>query len=174
MEYTMRAGVLYLGETAAARIKGTLTGSQREIRAADGSLLLRAEVRVLPADGGDLGDVRLRRYILTDGRGEELALARPDYARGEEPELAGWPICRVPRVDRAQVCIREKEYRLRMENSQNYVLEDGTGGDAARIVHRGLTGGWRIRTEEDFSPGLVCGIFVFCRYIEQENEFLIV
>ena len=25
-----------------------------------------------------------------------------------------------------------------------------------------------------FAPVIICGIFAFCRYIEQENEFLIV
>ena len=174
MEYTMKAGVLYLGETAAARIKSALTGSRREIRAADGTPLLQAEIRVLPSGGEDLGDVRRRRYVLTDGAGAELALACPDYVKGEEPESAGWPICRVPRVDRARVRMLGDEYRLYMENSQNYVLGDSGGREAVRVIHCGLAGGWRIQAEERFSPGLICGIFIFCRYIEQENEFLIV
>lgn len=42
------------------------------------------------------------------------------------------------------------------------------------IMRRGLCGGWLIDAFDDFSPEILCGIFVFCRYVEQENEFLIV
>lgn len=174
MEYTMRAGVLYLGERAVARIKSALSSPRREVCSADGSLLLRAEVRVQPSRERTAGDVRLRRYVLTDGAGEELAVARPDYARGEAPEVAGWPLCRVPRVDRARVQIGAREYQLYMESGQSYVLRDGAGRDAVQVLHQGLIGGWSVRAEEKLSPGLICGVFIFCRYIEQENEFLIV
>ena len=44
----------------------------------------------------------------------------------------------------------------------------------ARIMHRGLCGGWSIDADEAFSPGILCGLFAFCRYMEHENEFMIV
>lgn len=172
-EYTMRAGVLCRGREETARIKSALTGARREIRAADGAPLLTADIQ-LPSPGENRDDVRLKRYVCVDGSGAELALARPDYAEEEGPEQAGWPACRVPRADRALVRMLEGEYRLWMENSQNYVLKDGEGREAVRISHRGLTGGWRILAEERFSPGLICAVFVFCRYLEQENEFTMV
>ena len=35
-------------------------------------------------------------------------------------------------------------------------------------------GGWLFHDDHGFAPEVLCGIFAFCRYIEQENEFLIV
>ena len=41
-------------------------------------------------------------------------------------------------------------------------------------MHRGIAGGWTLEDNCGFSPEMLCGIFIFCRYIEQENEFMIV
>lgn len=66
------------------------------------------------------------------------------------------------------------EYRLNMWNSQNYCLGKSAGEEAVRIFHRGLAGGWDIEAADEICPEIICGIFIFCRYIEQENEFPIV
>ena len=39
---------------------------------------------------------------------------------------------------------------------------------------KGIAGGWIVEDICGFVPEIICGIFIFCRYIEQENEFLIV
>lgn len=46
--------------------------------------------------------------------------------------------------------------------------------NANLIVHRGVTGGWDIDAPAAMSAGLVCGLYVFSRYLERENEFLTV
>ena len=61
-----------------------------------------------------------------------------------------------------------------MQNSQNYTLRDRAGYIVVQIMHRGLTGGWNMEVDEDFTPEILSGLFAFCRYIEQENEFLVV
>ena len=68
----------------------------------------------------------------------------------------------------------QQSYALVMHNSQNYGLKDPTGCTVVQIMHRGLCGGWNIDTDEAFSSGILCGIFAFCRYMEQENEFVVV
>ena len=45
------------------------------------------------------GDVRNRLYILIDRGNRKIAEAYPDYADGEDPNVVGWPICRMTRVD---------------------------------------------------------------------------
>lgn len=65
-------------------------------------------------------------------------------------------------------------YTLIMQNTQNYILQNAAGAVVARIVHRGVTGGWDIDAPAAMSAGLVCGLYVFSRYLEQENEFLTV
>ena len=101
-------------------------------------------------------------------------VASPDYAEGDDPAVVGWSLCRMPRVDHAKVVIGEREYLLVMQNNQNYSLSEISGKTIVQIVHLGLGGGWNIEAIEDFASEMICGIFVFCKYIEQENEFLVV
>ncbi|MCI6377313.1 MAG: chromate transporter [Clostridiales bacterium] len=63
---------------------------------------------------------------------------------------------------------------LVMQSIQNYVLTAQSGRAVVQILHKGLAGGWSIEADDKFPPEIICGIFLFCRYIEQENEFNIV
>ena len=176
MKYTIKAGVLYKNESqlALARIKSALLGPQRNIFSIEGKLLLTADVRYLDESKASSGDVRNREYLLTDNENQLVGSARPGYADGDNPDVVGWPICRMPRVDHANVSIDEKKYILTMHNSQNYFLVDTNDSEALHIMHKGISGGWMVESNCGFTPEIICGIFIFCRYIEQENEFLIV
>ncbi len=173
MRYSMKAGVLYLQEQAAAKIKGG-AGAEKSILSPAGTLLLRAGVRCLEAPPERQGDVRFRQYALMDADGNDVAVAQPDYAQGDDPALTGWPVCRMPRVDHAQILMAGKTYRLNRVNSQTYLMAEEGGNVLLRIAHKGLIGGWNIETRHSLDAALICGLFVFCRYMEQENEFLIV
>jgi hypothetical protein len=174
MKYTMRAGGLYLQERLTARIQGSFAGPDKKIVSADGSLLLQADICTLQHPANREGDVRFREYRLLDAHAKSRAVAWPGYAREEDPDVVGWPICRVPRVDHAVLSMGGQNYLLHMNSSRNYQLKDQTGKVCVQILHRGLEGGWDIQADDAFSPEILCGIFVFCRYIEQENEWLLV
>ena len=113
-------------------------------------------------------------YVMLDAKNREMAVACPDYASGEDPAVVGWPICRMPKVDHASVVMNGASYLLRMMNSQNYQLRDENGQIVVQIIRRSLAGGWSIDAPDRFSPFILCGIFAFCRYLEQENELFIV
>lgn len=174
MKYTARGGALYLHEKMVMQIKGVFTGPEKHIYSPDGQLLLRTVIRTSDAPREKTGDVRFRQYLLLDAEGEEVACARPEYAENEDPSVFGWPVCRMPRVDHAQVSMSGSEYCLTMKNSQNYLLEKRFGEAVMKLFHRGLVGGWDVEADDDLRPAIICGIFVLCRYIEQENEFLVV
>ena len=165
MKYTIKAGVLYKNESqlALARIKSVLLGPQRKILSIAGELLLTADVRYLDESKASSGDVRNREYLLTDNENQLVGSARPGYADGDDPDVVGWPICRMPGVDHANIVVNGEEYLLTMHNSQNYSL-----------LNTCNSGGWIVEDICGFVPEIICGIFIFCRYIEQENEFLIV
>ena len=156
MKYTIKAGVLYKNESqlALARIKSALLGPQRKILSIAGELLLTADVRYLDESKASSGDVRNWEYLLTDNDNQLVGSARPGYADGDDPDVVGWPICRMPGVDHANIVVNGEEYLLTM--------------------HKGIAGGWIVEDICGFVPEIICGIFIFCRYIEQENEFLIV
>lgn len=174
MKYTMKSDRLYTGEQVAARIEGTFIDPEKRVLSPEGRLLLRVDIRSLEAPRGRQGDVRFREYVMTDGENIPFAVAKPDYAEGDDPMVTGWPCCRMPRVDHAQVEIENVGYCLAMVNSENYLMKKQGGEKVLEISHRGLVGGWDIEAADELCAELICGIFIFCRYIERENEFLIV
>lgn len=177
MQYTIKAGVLYKKEPqrALARIKSSLISPQRKIfSVADDELLLTADIRRPDKSEAGFSDVINREYILTGNGKQIICSARPGYADGDDPNIVGCPICRMPRVDHASIVMNGEEYLLTMHNSQNYSLKDTNHTEVLRIMHKGIAGGWDVEDICDITPEIICGIFVFCRYIEQENEFLIV
>lgn len=175
MQYTIKSGVLYNEtQTALAKIKSALLGPQRKIFSITNETLLTADIRYLDESKASSGDVRNREYILTDTKNQLIGSAHPGYAEGDDPNVVGWPICRMPRVDHADLVMNGKEFLLTMHNSQNYSLMDTNDLEVLCIMHKGIAGGWMVESNCGFAPEIICGIFTFCRYIEQENEFLIV
>lgn len=175
MQYTIKSGVLYNEtQTALAKIKSALLGPQRKIFSITNETLLTADIRYLDESKASSGDVRNREYILTGSENRLLGSARPGYADGDDPDVVGWPIYRMPRVDHANIVVNGEEFLLTMHNSQNYSLINTHNSEVLRIMHKGIAGGWAVEDIYGFVPEIICGIFTFCRYIEQENEFLIV
>ena len=176
MRYTLKAGMLYKEDRKEPliRMTGVFSGPEKSIYLPGEEGILRTDIRRIQAPPGRRSDVRFREYVILAQDGRKIASGKPDYAEGDDPAVVGWPICRMPKVDHAAVTIDGKPYALVMHNSQNYGLKDPAGYTVVQIMHRGLCGGWNIDTDEAFSPGILCGIFAFCRYMEQENEFVVV
>ena len=176
MKYILKAGTLYDErlQQAFAHLKREFIGSEKKILSTDGAVLLSTEIRNLDVPSEEVRTVRYREYIMRDGTGKVYAVAKPDYAEGDDPTKVGWPVCRMPQVDHAELIFKGQKYRITMHNSQNYSVKDAPGETVIQILHKGLTGGWTIEASELFEPQVICGVFSFCRYIEQENEFLIV
>lgn len=168
MKYTMKAALLYgEGETVPLmKIQGSISGSGKTVTTVDGRLLYKARIE----NDADT-DVRFHSYVLSDGEGREVCVGRPEYAKGEEAPENLWSINHTPSVDHATLNFRGESSVLFMLNSQNYVLRQD-GKTILSIIHNGIYGGWTIETGADFKAEDICGIFIFCRYIERENEFL--
>lgn len=173
MKYLMKSGVLYEEpqNIARAKIHNAMLGPVKEILQS-GEPVLKTDIRCPKT--GTSGDVRRKEYLLLDEQDHVVAEAHPDYAPGNDPTVSGWPICRMPMVDHAQVTIEGSPYLLTMHNSQNYTMSDTNGSEILRIMHQGLSGGWAVDDTHGFPPAEICGLFTFCRYIERENEFLTV
>lgn len=175
MNYRLLSGVLYGGKDGAplAKIHGSVCGPEKEITAADGKRLYTSEIRHLEAPAGRSGEVNYHKYALTAADGSCIE-ASPAYNPDFDAAADGWPLCRLPRTDRAMLALGSALYTLIMQNTQNYIQQNAAGAVVARIVHRGVTGGWDIDAPAAMSAGLVCGLYVFSRYLERENEFLTV
>ena len=136
--------------------------------------VLAAQLNAPDAQDDASGDARRHEYVLTDDHDRVVAVAHPGYAEGEAPDAAGWPLDRMPLVDHADAMIGGRPFDLVMHSSQYYTLNDKDGNEVTRVLHKGLSGGWTIDDSASFPPEVLCGLFVFCRYIEEENEFLTV
>ncbi|WP_294552370.1 hypothetical protein [uncultured Pseudoflavonifractor sp.] len=176
MTYRLKAGVLYSagGAQPLAHIRGHFCGAEKQVLDQNDSLLLRTDIRLLRTDAQSAGDVRCKEYVMYDADGTECAVARPCYADGDDPSTAGWPVCRMPRVGQAALTAGGQRYTLLMENVQNYVLTDSQNHCTVRIIHQGVPGGWRLDVSLPLSAAFLCGLFIFCRYLEEENEFVVV
>lgn len=174
--YVIKGGVLCRekDDQVLARIKSVLNSRQKTITLPDGGSMSTDVRSREDAKKPESDDVRQREYVLLDGQGHLVAAARPDYAPGQDPALEGWPVSHMPRVNQARLQMEGGSYQLTMENSQYYTLQDQEGNILLRLVHRGLLGGWNLETEANFGGGVLCGLFLFCRYIEKENEFMVV
>ncbi len=173
MLYTMKTGILYQEPThqAVAKMKGGLTGPVKEIYTGGEEPLMEAKIQYNETES--TADVRSKEYLLLDHDEHIVAEGHPEYAAGEAPEEAGWPVCRMPRVDHAEVELDGAKDLLTMGSGQSYTLSDAQGRELLRIRHRGILGGWNLEDSYGFAPEVLCGLFAFCRYIEQENELLI-
>ena len=176
MRYTMKSGVLYedASRVPLVKMKSAITGPVKMIYCNNEIMAIKTDICCSAPQKNQTGDTRSKVYIMKDGRDALIAVGKPGYAKEDEPETAGWPVCRVPRVDHADLTIENQQFLLMMHNSQNYSLRDGENNEILRILHKGIAGGWSIEDLHGFSPEVICGIFAFCRYIEQENEFIIV
>lgn len=166
----MKGGVLYRREDEpACKIGGSLCGSRRII--CQGNTQYQAWVRPLEsAEEGTSG----REYCLQAPQGQLVMRAVPHYRPGEDPAQAGWPLNRTPVVDRADLVWQKRHYSLEMVSCENYLLKNARGDVALCVMHRGVSGGWRMECSPEFQPWAICAVFVFCRYLEQENQMITV
>lgn len=176
MRYIMKSGILSIPEGAKklAQIKSTFGGAKKYISLYGSTTQYHANIDIMDTPSEKSGDVRYRIYTLKNECNEVLMEAHPGYAKDDDPAVLGWPICRAPKVDHADVLIANSAYLLVMHNSQNYSLRNKDGSTVLQIIHKGISGGWTIKTVETFNALVLCGLFIFCRYIEQENEFIVV
>lgn len=176
MRYTMKSGILSSSESnkVLAQIKSMFWGAKKTISLHDSGTQYMTDIDTMNSQSEKKGDVRYRVYTLKNGNNEILMEAHPGYAKEDDPDVVGWPIFRVPKVDHADILIGNSAYFLVMNNSQNYELKNESGMSVLQIMHKGISGGWTMETEEAFNAQILCGLFIFCRYIEQENEFVMV
>lgn len=176
MNYYMKAGILYpeSSELPIAHIKSSLLGPIRKVYLQGEQPALQTDILNQRTEAAQPGNVRNRCYLLTDSEGRTAAEARPAYAKEEDPDKQGWPLCRLPKVDHAEVLLQGRLLRLVMHSSQSYSLLDEKAAPILRITHKGISGGWTLQDDFGFTPDVLCGLFVFCRYLEQESELLIV
>lgn len=176
MEYTVHTGSMYQESSSVpiARMKSSMLGQNKKIYLQDDVVVLQADIEIVDDINIQNGSIHNRRYVLTNQDDQRIAEAKPEYAEGEDPDENGWSIYRLPKVNRAYLVVKSKSFTLIMHNDQNYSIQDEKGNCILKVAHKGVIGGWTIQDDFGFTPEVLFGLFIFCRYLEKENEFLVV
>jgi len=172
--YRMKSGALYqeTGSKVLASIKSKFVNEEKSVLSADAVPDLQLSIDHLTNPKLQNSDVRLHAYEAKDMKGKIVMTGHPSYAKGEDPLEQGWPVNRTPRVDTVSFVWKGQRYAITMVNNQNYRITSQDSNDGVmEILHKGLFGGWDIKADDRFTPESICSIFVFCRYLEMENEF---
>ncbi|WP_313155725.1 hypothetical protein [Lacrimispora sp.] len=178
MNLLLKSGTLYRTDNKAAgpalaNIHNRLFGLEKQIIAGEKQFLTQIRTEILT--GERILGAGSRQYLLKNSDGEILLSGVPRYAEENDPSIVGQFIYRIPRVSYVELMFQNRNGLLRKINSQNYRLTDPSGKVILTLLRRGIfSGGWNLDAAEEFRPEFLCGIFIFCRYMEQENEFPIV
>ncbi len=167
MKYIVQAGSLYQIDngrpgTKLACIKSPYYPVQKTILSPDGRVKLYADIQA----SGSSGKIRERCYTLKDPLNQVIL-------RGT-PGSASHITINTPRIDHVKIDTKHKAYVLTMKSSQECRLVDEDNWKVAEILHNGTEGGWKIEAEPLFTPYVLMGLYIFCRYLDKENEFITV
>lgn len=167
----MKSNMLYQesGQKPIGKIKDALFGPRKTVSMPDSAVKLKADILQEERTASRRRDVREMKYVLTDDRGKALASAVPGYSVQEDPSVMGWPAFRAPEVDHAAILVGDRSYLLTRRGADDYLLtaENETVLYARR---NSMSITWSIESDADFSAEIICGLYIFCRYIEHENE----
>lgn len=169
MRYIMKSGFLSEEGKILAEIKIPFSGNLKTVFLPDNGKSYEISV----SDPSGMGDVRYKSYALTGSDAKVIVEGRPGYASEDDLDTIGWPAYRLPKTDHADIKIGSEKYVLTMHNSLNYSMKNSQGNTVLQVMHTEISGGWTIDAPDNFSPEIITGLFIFCRYIEQENEFIV-
>lgn len=178
MNLLLKSGTLYRTDNKAsgpalANIHNRLFGLEKQIIAGEKQFL--TQIRTDIPTGERTPGVCSRKYLLKNSDGEILLSGVPKYGDENGPSIVGQFVYRMPRVNSAELMFQDRSGLLRRIDSQNYRLTDSSGKVILTLLRRGtFSGGWNLDAAEELGPEFLCGIFIFCRYMEQENELPIV
>ena len=171
MTYILKSGALRpVGyDNTLAKIKSDFRGQRKNIYLPDGILSLCTDIiRIANAEDG----INYTQYIMYTPQGEQISSG---WSRCPGcKETASDVLSNTSKVNHIFVVMNNVDYVLNRVSRQLYELCDDYGKVIMKIKHRGIQGGWYIETFSPFKPDIICGIFCFCRYLEQENEFMII
>lgn len=169
MKYSMRSNILFdENNNRCARVSSSASYLKNKI-CSSAERMLNTELRM-----NSSFDANDHEFILTDSDAKVIAYAKPRYSKSEDPHLNGWPLNRAPLVDEAILKIEGEVYVITRVGYPKYELRDSNGVLVLGAAYSSLMRNWSIYTKDRFTPDIVCAIVVFCKYLEFENEAVIV
>ena len=146
--------------TKLACLKMPYYPTRKTILSPDGRIKLYADIKT--CEGGEHS--RQQIYVLSDALNQTILSGSLVY-----PENLS--LLNDRPVNQIMFTMDHKIYHLFMRSSQEYCIMDEDSWVAARLSHSIKGGGWYVEADPVFSPFILMGLFIFCRYLDRENEF---
>lgn len=168
MKYVMRSNTLFDEKNnKRAYIHASASYLKSVIRSENGEII-NAELRM-----NSSYDAHKHEYVMTDNESNVIASARPRYSKDEDPDQNGWPLNRAPLVDEASLTIRGGIYKIIRVGYPKYEIRDSAGRLMLGTAYSPLMKNWNIYASKSLSPEIICAIVIFCKYLEFENDAVI-
>ena len=166
MKYLIKAGKLYILDnerpsTKLACLKMPYYPTRKTILSPDGRIKLYADIKT--CEGGEHSLEQI--YILSDSLNQTILSGSPVFPENLSL-LNGQP------VNQIKFIMDHKGYDLFMRSSEEYCIMDEESWVTVRLVHNIKGGGWNVDADPVFSPFILMGLFIFCRYLDRENEYV--
>ena len=166
MKYLIKAGKLYQidnGRPGAklASLKTPYYPIKKIILSPDGRIKLYADIKNCP--GGEINGKRI--YVLSDPLNQTILSGIPIYSDNLSL-LSGMS------VNQIRLTMEHRLYDLFMRSTREFCIMDDNSWVAVRLEHCTEGGGWYVEADPVFSPFILMGLFIFCRYLDKENEFI--
>ena len=166
MKYLIKTGKLYQidnGRPGAklACLKPPYYPVRKTILSPDGSIKLYADIKTCKGSEPN----RDQLYILSDSLNQTILSGSPVYTK-KLLLLDGIA------ANQIKLTMDHKPYNIYMKSCQEYCIMDENSWVAARLEHNPKGGGWLVESYPVFNPFILMGIFIFCRYLDKNNEFM--
>ena len=170
MKYYIRSGKLYAADNSRTSpslcsIVSPFYSPEKTVAGQDGAVLFTTDLAQDKSRKYPEG----RSYLIKSPEGAIKGRGYLQYADGQSSQS----VCRMPRINRVAMDVKGTIYTLKMQNSQNYVLSAGDRR-VLEIVHNQEAGGWNVESAEEVSPDFIMVFYIFSRYLDKENEFIVV
>ncbi|MGC6175403.1 hypothetical protein [Lacrimispora sp. 38-1] len=166
MKYLIKAGKLYQIDNGRPGVKLACLKTpyypiKKAILSPDGRIKLYADIK--SCQGGEMSGDRI--YVLSDPLNQTILSGIPIYCDNLSL-LSGMS------VNQIRLTMEHRLYDLFMRSTREYCIMDENSWVAVRLEHCFEGGGWSVEADPVFSPFILMGFFIFCRYLDKENEFI--
>jgi len=166
MKYFIKAGKLYQIDNGRpgvklACLKTPYYPMKKAILSPDGRIKLYADIK--SGQGREISGERI--YVLYDPLNQTILSGIPVYSDNLSL-LSGMS------ANQIRLTMEHRLYDLFMRSTREYCIMDENSWVAVKLEHCTEGGGWSVEADPVFSPFILMGLFIFCRYLDKENEFI--
>lgn len=80
---------------------------------------------------------------------------------------------RTPEIDNLSLKVNENSYEIVRIGYPKYEIRDSLGDSVLELRYSLIARQWSVYTDNHFTAPIICGIILFCQYLEFENDVIV-